>query len=819
MWLFPKRKKIHKEESDSIVSEFWEFQPESNSENRFELEDNESLRAELKDNSLILTAKKEDLFVWSLNNLYRYKDFVLDVAISIAKDNGHSAAGILFRYADELNYYYLMISENGFFRLDVVFNGTPRILIPWTSVKLKSSDKIRIKIIVHGVSITLFLEDIWIGEIDDESIDAGYIAFAGQNYSDIKSANFRLSEFRVESRAINVENIFQKLVKNGLIPVENRKSLATRLFDSGQYSAVLIQIKKALKNSPNDYELSLLMAKSLSHLSFYDEALKALDSCVELSGSLNKDIVLEKAGLLYRMSRLIELRDFLNFNINFLKNDSFLLNLMGNTEDALGRFKEAVDFYTHACDLDSENGVYRLNIARTLEKTGKMELAFSSYNEAALCFFRTESFNELTQIILNMSKIKPGNKEGRILEGKILFQEEKLSEAYIIFHKLRDEGLRDSSIDFLYGIILRDRGQQEEALSLFESSALSEPDYYPYWFKYAETLYLMGLSAEDTVVKAIGLDHENPWAQNLYGLILLSENRAEEAKLSFAKALELEKDSIDLLINYSNAVSAVDGTEAAISLFEDRSVNLKISSVQNQIGNLYYDQGDYEKAADYYRTAVREDSSKRTYKENLASSLIKQDYVLAAEEILSGLMEDYLSSSTLEMTAQVAFRKGEYKRAEASFVEAIKLEPDNSRILLNYGDFLYTRLNYSGVERIVEKVIEMSKKKRVNKTDMENAEALLGKVKSALNTRYECSSCGLEWWVPKNIQIIDVVRLHGEPHSDSPAGKCKVCGKVYCVKCAVGYIKNSRFVCPDCDEYLKLSENYLKYLAMEYVNE
>ncbi|MDA3940697.1 MAG: tetratricopeptide repeat protein [Spirochaetia bacterium] len=758
------------------------------------------------------------MFVWSLNNNYRYKDFVLDTTISINKVNGHSAAGILFRYADELNYYYFMISENGYFRLDVVFNGTPQILIPWTPGKFQDSNEIRIKIIVHGVSITLFLDDIWIGEIDDESIDAGYIAFAGQNYSDKKIACFGMSKILIESRGINVEKSYQELVKIGPIPVENRKILAERLFDFGQYTAVLIQIKKALKNNPEDYAISILKAKTLSLLSFYDDALQELDLCHELFGSINKDIVVEKAGIFYRMNRFIELRDFLNTNAEILEGDSFLLNLMGNVEDALGGFDEAVGFYKKANNLDSDNGVYQLNIARTLEKLGEKDLAFSSYHNAALCFFRTEDFNELTQIILNMSKVKPGNKEGLILEGKILFQEERLPEAYSIFHKLLEDGLEDSSVSFLYGIILRDRGLDNEALDLFRECTMEEPEYYPYWFKYAETLYLMGQNSEDIVLEAIRLDSDNPWVHNLYGLVLMSEDRVEDAKLSFSRAYTLKNDSMDILINYSNAVSVVDGTEAAISLFTDRSIGLETPPVQNQIGNLLYDQEEYEKASDYYRAAVRADASNRTYKENLSSALIKQDYVLAAEEILSELMEEYLTSATLEMIAQVAFRKGEYERAETSFLEAIKLEPGNSRILLNYGDFLYTRLNYEGVSQVAEKVISISKNKRIKGTDISDAEVLIEKVKTALNEKYECSSCGIEWWVPKNIPVIDVVQLHGEPHGDSPAGKCKVCGKVYCVNCAVDHIRNSRFICPDCDEYLKLSENYLKFLAMEYVN-
>ncbi|MCK5673470.1 MAG: tetratricopeptide repeat protein [Spirochaetales bacterium] len=817
MWFIPKRKKIEKEK-DSIISELWESQFKFSNENRFELENSESMSLELRDDSLILTAKKKDIFVWSLNNFYRYKDFILDANLSIDMENGHSAVGLLFRYADEYNYFYLMIAENGYFRLDVVFNGTPRILIPWTPCKLESLNEIKIKIIVHGFTIALFLNDVWIGEVDDESIDAGYIAFGGQNFSDKKSAVFELSEIKIDSRAVNVELEYERLVKNELIPSENRKELAMRFFDSGQYSAVLIQIKKILKSKPLDYDLSLLMAKSLSRLSFYDEALGALDSCIVLYESGNKDIVVEKAGILYRVNRLMELKDYLILNIDILNKEPFLLNLMGNTEDGLGRFDSSVDYYLQASNLEPENGVYRLNAARTLEKSGNLESAFKSYSEAALCFFRDENYSELSPILLNMSRINPGNKEGRILHGKILFQEGKLNEAFIIFHKLKEEGVEDSSIDFLYGIILRDRGQQEEALALFEQSALSEQDYYPYWFKYAETLFLMGLEAEKIVVKAISLEEDNPWAHNLYGLILLAENRPEDAKLSFARALELEQDSIDLLINYSNAVSIVDGLEHAISLFEGRSEGPEMPSVHNQMGNLLYDQGKYEEAAEYYRTAVKLDSGNRTYKENLSSVLIKQDYILSAEEILSSLMQEYLTSSTLEMTAQVAFRKGEYKRADTSFLEAIKLEPENSRILLNYGDFLFTRLDYEGVKKVAEKVMEISSKRRININDIENAEALLAKVKAALNSRYECSSCGREWWVPKNIPIIDVVRLHGEPDGESPAGKCNTCGKVYCVKCAVDHIKNSRFVCVDCDENLKLSENYLKYLAMEYAN-
>ncbi|MCF6335899.1 MAG: tetratricopeptide repeat protein, partial [Spirochaetales bacterium] len=432
-------------------------------------------------------------------------------------------------------------------------------------------------------------------------------------------------------------------------------------------------------------------------------------------------------------------------------------------------------------------------------------------------FFRDESFIELREMILGMNRLKPGSQESRILEGKVLFQEGNTQEAFDLFQKLRKEGVDDTTVDFLFGILLKERNRKKEALILFKSAAEKEEACYPYWFRYGETLHLMGLPAEDAVLKAIELEPDNPWASNLYGLILISEDRYEEAKVILKKALDLEPDSVDILINYSTAAARVDGIEIALELLLEKS---DIPPVQNQFGNLLYDSGDFERAVEAYRKAVAGDPENRSYRENLASAFIKQDYILGAEEILSSLMEEYPNSATLEMIAQVAFRKGEYRRADISFLEAVKLEPENYRILLNYGDFLYTRLDYSAAGEIASRVLSEYAKDEaaVGEVEKKDAEHLLSMVQTALNDTYNCSSCGREWMVPKNIAVINTVRLHGEPDGDSPAGKCKVCGKVYCVACAVDHIRNSRFVCPDCDEYLKLSENYLKYLAMEYTD-
>ncbi|HUX21651.1 MAG TPA: hypothetical protein VMW69_10470, partial [Spirochaetia bacterium] len=94
---------------------------------------------------------------------------------------------------------------------------------------------------------------------------------------------------------------------------------------------------------------------------------------------------------------------------------------------------------------------------------------------------------------------------------------------------------------------------------------------------------------------------------------------------------------------------------------------------------------------------------------------------------------------------------------------------------------------------------------------------LQARLRSATEVGFACASCGREWWAPKVVDVPSLVRLHGEPPGDSPAGRCERCGKVYCVGCAVEHLKEGRFICPDCNESLKLNNDHLKFLVLKAV--
>ena len=56
------------------------------------------------------------------------------------------------------------------------------------------------------------------------------------------------------------------------------------------------------------------------------------------------------------------------------------------------------------------------------------------------------------------------------------------------------------------------------------------------------------------------------------------------------------------------------------------------------------------------------------------------------------------------------------------------------------------------------------------------------------------------------------LHVRGEPPAEAPAGRCPTCQKVYCVGCASAHLRDMRFFCPDDEEFLRLSDDSLRWL-------
>ena len=807
MW-WPFRKKQSKPEPESIVQEHWETNFAGGKDIPFSEEEEDTYRSRITKDGLLLFLKRKNIFAWTLSRPYRYRNFVLTVEIELSPENGYASAGVVFRYANDGTYYYVMVSSEGMFRFDVVFNSTPRTLIPWTSYEQNAEKKntITLTVSAHRTFFTLFINDVWVGEVDDETVDTGYIGAAGQNYHEKSSAAFLFHSVEVESRDPQVEDFYDTRVKGGKIPWKNRKTLARRFFDTGQYSAALIQLRKSFAARRPEQDDYLFEARIYNFLNLEEDALRAVESCFP-DGADNKEVILEKAGILYRMNRFLQLKEFLKAFTAVWEAEPLGWNLLGNAEDALGNFEASGICYEQAATLDNGNGIYRLNAARACEKTGKPERAVELLKEAASIFFNMEDFDTLQHVLSHLERLAPNDPVLEIYKGKLLFHDGKTGDAFRIFQRLRDRGAADSSVDFLYALICADRGDRERADTIFARVVEEEPGYYLYWFRYTENLYLLGKDSSFALQKALEYNDSDPWVQNLAGLIALDADDLEEALLFFKRAFETDPSLSEVRINYAEALMRAGKTDEAFALVEDD----EDPEVVNQRGNLLVKAGKFEDAVRAYSRARAIDPGKRIYEENYADILIKLDRLLEAEEIIARLLTEKNEPSLLWKIAFIAERKGEFRRAEMAYQEALKLDPEDASVKTAYTRFLISRHDYKKAQELLDRIPDSYNK--------EQKEALQEEIRTATMDRYECSICHHEWWVPKVLPETGTLKLFGEPHPDSPAGKCPSCGKVYCVSCAMESIKDNHFTCRDCGEPLKLSENYLRYLASEFAKD
>jgi len=795
-----------KPEPDDIAQEKWSTAFSFFKKRRFLEENQDNFEAFYRSGGFHLYLKKRNLFAWALYGPYRYQNSVVEMKISFSPENGHCSAGMMFRYMSEDNYYYALVSNKGQFRFDLVVNGSPVCLIPWLDTPLSpDGENQTLRVIIHNSSFSFYLNDVWIAELDDETISAGYFAFCAQNYDETETARVSLANMRVESRPVEVDIWFYRWTRFIPAPPDRRIKLAERLNGRGQHTAALVQLRKAFKTVGPDAAGLFLLAETCFSLEMFGDALAYIEECLK-QDPRNLQARLEKANILYLQNRFMETKNYLSGIITDFEENPSVWNLMGNAEYALGNWNGAAEAYQRAVRIDEEMPIFRLNAARAFDKAGNMEQAVAHYSEAARYFFRQEAYEDLSPVFERMKQIAPDNPVYRSVCGKMLFSEGSFEEAEQLFLSLIETKQAESEEYFLEGLVKARAGDHEEACDYFTSAIERNPDFYLYWLKKAESEYFSGKDPHASLDKARGLAPDDGWVRNLTGLIYLEHKNYQDAMAELEEARRILPDEEEIGINLSEAVFHVEGIEAAIALLDrDKGAS------NNQAGNLYAGMGLLDEAIEYYRAAVQLESLNPIFRENLAAALWDAGLIHEAEENLSRLLEECPSPRGYELIGQVAYEKGEYSRAVAAWKAALELNPESEHLRLLFARGLMHSGDLEQAGQTAEKLLESS--------EGENARVLLKRIHEVTHRSYTCDACGREWWVPRDIPDQKQLKLIGEPPSEMPAGKCPECGRVYCVGCASKHLKDSRFMCPHCELGLKLMDDGLKYLALHYVEQ
>ena len=773
---------------------------------RFINETAESYETEILKHKLIFRLLKENVFAWCESSFSSCTDFSAEADFSFETEDSYSSAGIIFRKGSDFNYYYFLVSNRGFFRIDCVFNGKPMPLVEWTPLEKPAGRDVSVKVTGLGGYFSFYVNGEKICLLHDEIIGKGDITFCCQNYDKSDYSEISLKRFLVNTISYEVESEYSD---NKDVSAGQKYNLAKSLYERGKFEPAAVWMESIIRKSPeSEFTSSVfsLYGEILINIGMYEDALRCFDRALSMDPD-NSMLILEKGNLLYQQGRYLDLLEFLEKNRKCCSSNPVYYDLKGHSAFYLGKSRDAYEYYVKASEYDPENPFYFYNAGKCCEKDD-IEEASVNYRKALLLFFRQDRSEDTASVISWFENAGIEDPVVDSIKGKLFFSENNFEEAEKLFRKLIDSGRAESEIYYLNALILYRNGKTEESIKNLETSCSMEPEFPLYFFKLAEFQYASSSDPSEAIEKAVLLNPDDEWVNNLAGLISLDKGDVASALDCLEKAFSKNKDE-QILLNYSEALLLSGEYDKALEILD--SGNFSSETVIKK-GAVYIAAGKYEEACRLLESAYRDDPDNTGIMKSLAEACYHCEKLSRSEELLYLLEGKSPDGSVYNMIGNTARLKGEFARAEAAYLRSLELEY-NPVVALNHVEGICEKQDYPEALSLINKYFSG---KDIPDYLSKRYEKLYSRIKKEAEITLSCSVCSREWKVPKNTVMNRQLKVVGEPSPESPAGKCPACGKIYCVGCALDWLEGQRFTCPDCSEYLKLSDDYLRYLVSEY---
>jgi hypothetical protein len=141
-----------------------------------------------------------DGFVWRLSpDLGSVTDFHLTVEAQRVSGPIESPYGLAFR-DDGDNYYYFKISDDGYYRVALYFNGEWQTVIDWTTTDAVVSGGVnRLAVLAQGSTMKFYINDRFMAQADDGRVGSGEVGVALELNNGGESGTFEYDNFEVRT--------------------------------------------------------------------------------------------------------------------------------------------------------------------------------------------------------------------------------------------------------------------------------------------------------------------------------------------------------------------------------------------------------------------------------------------------------------------------------------------------------------------------------------------------------------------------------------------------------------------------------------------
>lgn len=804
---------------DEILEELWvtDF---ADGDARFMPEADEGYETTIDEDGLVLSLSRKNVYAWTVNPLYRYRNAVIETRFSrdAAGDSteredessmaGTGAFGVIFRHLNDSTFYCVLVSDRGYARMDAVINGTPLPVLGWTETSATNGEDVALRVIVRDTSVTITVNDRWVAECEDDTIQAaGKVAIAGQLWGRRDSAAARVSSFAVESRPVDVEAIFTRWNQFLPIPAEAHVSLAETWSAMGRHVPALIELRKAWEGREATARELLLASRTCLAQRLVPEAEDYARKALALSGD-DANAVAELAGILYYRNQFAELDSLLaSLNRAPIEESSFLSNIEGHLLHWKGLHAEAAVAYARAGSLAPDQGLFFLHAGHEWALAKDASRAVDSWLEAARAFLSANEIDDLANVISLLSEAAPDDRRTLGAKGKYLYAIGDAEGAAECLSAAIRERSEDSADHYLYGMILRDKGETDAAIDSLRRAVELEPDFGLYRFRLAETLYNADKDATEEIALALEKDPQSGWTHNLAALSALAKGDVDAADSFLSRARSLLPGELGILVNYAEVRRLQGRLDEALSLFDKNDADALHAGA-----NLLVEDGRNEEAEEWYQDALHRNPFDPELLADRAANCIELDLINEADDLLGRAHEIRASARIYRLIAYLSGRKGEFARAEVALHRGLEEFADDPDLLAELCGVYLTTGKKAKAEDTARRLREAGFAERADEIEQEIIDAATNPI--------SCADCGRTWRIPKDIPPQGSLRITDEPPDDLPAGTCPECERHFCIGCAKETLgDDGRFHCKSCGTPLKLIDQGVIWLLNRWQEE
>ncbi|ACL24581.1 zinc ribbon domain-containing protein [Chloroflexus aggregans] len=139
-------------------------------------EDND-VRYAYEQGRYVIEVKQPELLVWSLID-GTYRNVTIEASYIMPGNMPNVAAGLIFHYQDEDNFYLFSVSNDGYYALELLQNNQWTTLIDWTKHQAINPERNRIRVELRNDEIVLYVNDKQIDKTRDPTFTDGNVALA-----------------------------------------------------------------------------------------------------------------------------------------------------------------------------------------------------------------------------------------------------------------------------------------------------------------------------------------------------------------------------------------------------------------------------------------------------------------------------------------------------------------------------------------------------------------------------------------------------------------------------------------------------------------